>query len=234
VRAIQAAKEELRRQVDGAFERELAPTPTELVRHFENFGIVVFDQYCNAALAVVGGLDEFRVLMETQAVGRAIQAVVGESDHPEPDRRTVYSDVITRGLELRELKFGSVISASRGSYLGYTFGPLFVRILEDRFDPWLDNARARFQEAFAVSASFAEPNRAIVDAFLSKCRQYAQPRGINRTHIWKSVGHKSARQFQYWQAGDPKATAQDDQNFRRILALSPADFIAQLKGQGFL
>lgn len=54
-------------------------------------------------------------------------------------------------------------------------------------------------------------------------------RRIKRTDIWRAVGHSSPRQFQFWQAHDGKATAQDDQNFRRILAMKPTDFMALLK-----
>jgi hypothetical protein len=57
---------------------------------------------------------------------------------------------------------------------------------------------------------------------------------VNRRHVWLAVGHTAARQFQFWQASDPKATAQDDQNFRRILAMSPADFEALLKKKGII
>jgi hypothetical protein len=70
--------------------------------------------------------------------------------------------------------------------------------------------------------------RAQVDLFILKCHQEASLK-ITRTHIWRAVGHRSARQFQYWQASEPKATAQDNQNFRRILAMSPTDFEALLK-----
>lgn len=75
--------------------------------------------------------------------------------------------------------------------------------------------------------------RAAVDAFILKCKQGTSMRVI-RTHIWKAVGHSSARQFQYWQASDPKATALDDQNFHRILAMSPTDFEALLKKRGII
>jgi hypothetical protein len=52
---------------------------------------------------------------------------------------------------------------------------------------------------------------------------------VIREHILKAAGHTTARQFQVWQASDRKATAQDDQNFRRILAMCPTDFAELLK-----
>jgi len=70
--------------------------------------------------------------------------------------------------------------------------------------------------------------RAMVDAFLEKCNQVASFK-IIRKHVWQAAGHKQPRQFQYWQAGDHRATLTDDQNFRRILSMNRADFIALLK-----
>lgn len=75
--------------------------------------------------------------------------------------------------------------------------------------------------------------RAAVEAFILKCQQETSLK-VSRTHIWKAAGHSTARQFQFWQASDPKATAQDDQNFRRILAMKPTDFIALLRKKGII
>ena len=73
----------------------------------------------------------------------------------------------------------------------------------------------------------ADP-RAAVDAFILKCKLEISLK-VNRKHIWLAVGHTTARQFQFWQASDPKATMQDAQNFRRILAMNPTDFETLLK-----
>jgi hypothetical protein len=70
--------------------------------------------------------------------------------------------------------------------------------------------------------------RAAVDAFLLRFRQETAFRA-HRNHIWRAVGHTRARQFEFWQGCDPKATAQDDQNFRRILGMNPSDFESLLK-----
>lgn len=75
--------------------------------------------------------------------------------------------------------------------------------------------------------------RAAVDAFILKCTQGTRLKAT-RTHIWRMAGHSGPRQFQFWQASDPKATAQDDQNFRRILAMDPTDFEALLKKKGIV
>ena len=84
----------------------------------------------------------------------------------------------------------------------------------------------------------AVDRRGLIDTFLARCRQETQLK-VNRTHIWRAVGHSSPRQFEYWQAGQDRtpgsnrgATAQDDQNFSRILAMNPADFETLLKKQG--
>jgi hypothetical protein len=73
-----------------------------------------------------------------------------------------------------------------------------------------------------------------VDAFLAQCNARSARAPINRKHIWRCVGHKNARQFEYWQRNDPKATAADDKNFSRILQTEPAAFILQLKDRRLL
>ena len=72
--------------------------------------------------------------------------------------------------------------------------------------------------------------RAAVDSFLSSCEQETQLK-VRKKYIWLAAGHKTARQFQYWQAGNNRATRQDDQNFRRILAMNPSDFLSLLKNK---
>ena len=76
-------------------------------------------------------------------------------------------------------------------------------------------------------------NGALVDAFLLNCTQQT-PLTANRSHIWRAVGHTTARQFQYWQAGSDRATTEDDRNFRRILGMKPAAFVALLKDKGII
>jgi hypothetical protein len=87
-----------------------------------------------------------------------------------------------------------------------------------------------------------EDRRAMVATFLSACnallgtRKSPLPSKIIEKHIWKAAGHKWPRQFQYWKAGEDRqprqtrgATRTDDVNFRRILAMRPADFLRVLK-----
>ncbi len=75
--------------------------------------------------------------------------------------------------------------------------------------------------------------RAMVDAFILKCKQETS-RNVTRGHIWRLAGHQGPRQFQFWQASDPKATTQDDQNFRRILAMTPHAFVDALKKKSLI
>jgi hypothetical protein len=90
------------------------------------------------------------------------------------------------------------------------------------------------QETDAPTSPLEDKNRrAAVDGFILRCRQET-PVQVIRTHIWLAAGHKTARQFQRWQASDPKATKQDDDNFRRILAMKPADFVGLLKNKGVI
>ena len=84
-----------------------------------------------------------------------------------------------------------------------------------------------------ASITNSTARRAAVDAFLLRCRQETSL-SATRKHIWKAVGHKTARQFQFWQANDAKATLQDDKNFRRILAKNPVDFESMLTKKGII
>jgi hypothetical protein len=79
----------------------------------------------------------------------------------------------------------------------------------------------------------AGSRRAEVDAFILKCKQETSL-NVTRGHIWRLAGHQAPRQFQFWQASDPKATAQDDHNFRRILAMTPQAFVDLLKKKGLI
>lgn len=70
-----------------------------------------------------------------------------------------------------------------------------------------------------------------VGNFLRKCNRLSTTR-IYKHHISRSVGHHTARQFEYWQAcNDKKATPEDQRNFSRILRTSPEEFLATLKRQ---
>lgn len=79
----------------------------------------------------------------------------------------------------------------------------------------------------------AGSRREAVDAFLRKCKQET-PVHVTRGHIWRLAGHQTPRQFQFWQASDPKATTQDDQNFRRILGMNSQAFVDLLKMKGLI
>ena len=100
---------------------------------------------------------------------------------------------------------------------------------QDVHNPHLSSSSSR-------EARSAERRR-LVDCFLEACNRVSKVR-IGRAHIWRSVGHRKARQFEYWQAGDDRlphstrgATRQDDQNFRRVLTTKPEVFVFQLKSQ---
>ena len=72
-----------------------------------------------------------------------------------------------------------------------------------------------------------------VNAFLQACNRHSRAR-IYKRHIWLLVGHTKGRQFEYWQAGSPKATSEDKNNFGRILRTSPEDFLAALRRKGII
>jgi hypothetical protein len=69
--------------------------------------------------------------------------------------------------------------------------------------------------------------RAQIDAFLQICNRLSARR-IHRRHIWLAVEHSTGRQFEYWQACNSKATAEDGINFARVLVMEPVNFLALL------
>jgi len=89
----------------------------------------------------------------------------------------------------------------------------------------------------APSTGDRTDRRARVNAFVLKCRQET-PVKVLKKHLWLAVGHKTSRQFHYWQAGVDRptgskstrgATQGDDRNFQRILARKPAAFVELLQ-----
>jgi hypothetical protein len=73
----------------------------------------------------------------------------------------------------------------------------------------------------------------LVDDFLLQCNlESAAGCKVLRKHIWLAVGHAQARQFQYWQERNDRATEEDDRSFRRILRMPPPEFLALLKKKG--
>ncbi len=96
-----------------------------------------------------------------------------------------------------------------------------------------ENVGMPAQELSVATTDLGTDRTKMVDDFLVQCnRESAVGFKVIRKHIWLAVGHARARQFQYWQEGSDKATDADDRAFRRILRMSPADFIAHLVKKG--
>lgn len=68
-------------------------------------------------------------------------------------------------------------------------------------------------------------NRALVETFLLWCRKEVPFSKVTKKRIWTAAGYKSARQFQYWQAGSHRSNVENDRAFRRILEMSPTSFV---------
>jgi hypothetical protein len=83
------------------------------------------------------------------------------------------------------------------------------------------------------SLTVVEQPKNRVDEFLAKCNEISGTR-IFRSHIWRHIGHRTSRQFEYWQKGDPKTSSSDDYNFNRVLDMNPDEFIASLKRKHLL
>jgi len=89
------------------------------------------------------------------------------------------------------------------------------------------------EESSKEKSPEAGTRRSKVEEFLRSCNAHSKIR-IRRRHIWLLAGHTKGRQFEFWQADSDKATDADERNFRRILGLAPAAFIAQLQNKGII
>jgi hypothetical protein len=79
-----------------------------------------------------------------------------------------------------------------------------------------------------VSASEDPIDRkARVEAFLMRCNRELSFKVLKK-HISAAAKHKTARQFQHWQASSKDATTQDNATFPLILAMSPQAFHERL------
>jgi|SRR5579884_2263587 len=85
----------------------------------------------------------------------------------------------------------------------------------------------------AAALSIGEKRREQIDTFLKNCNAVSSRR-ISRSHIWRMTGHSTARQFEYWQSANKKASPADNRNFLRVLQMAPQDFLAALKRKGLL
>ena len=60
------------------------------------------------------------------------------------------------------------------------------------------------QPAGAATSGAGAKRLQLVNDFLLRCLQETQHKLLKK-HIWSAVGHRSPRQFQYWQAGDDRS-----------------------------
>jgi hypothetical protein len=143
---------------------------------------------------------------------------------------------------MRDLVVDSPTQQAFREIFGREMGPadyLKLGLLDDNLpipkDLQISEAKSGFSkpEPTAPAVEQTKDRRAAIDAFILKSKQETSLK-VTRTSIWRAAGHSTARQFQFWQASDPKATAQDDKNFRRILAMNPADFEALLKKKSII
>ena len=99
-------------------------------------------------------------------------------------------------------------------------------------DALLDAAQAQARKP-ASETNLTRNRKEQVDSFLQSCNALLETK-LSRKHLWRGAGHTTDRQFQFWQANDPKATLQDDQNFSRLLAMKPEDFVQLLRRKKLL
>ena len=132
-------------------------------------------------------------------------------------------------LEVAECQCGKV------SYVEEDAGDAVAEVTHDSTQSERTGGTSSGAEGIATpkitsATTEGEPDRpALVDTFLRRCnREPDIGFRVMRKHIWLAAGHARARQFQYWQEKSNKASEADDRVFRRIVALSPAEFIPLL------
>ncbi len=138
-----------------------------------------------------------------------------------------FQDALLQVAEAQEARSSDV-----GQHAGKQNGTITRHPAEsERTSGTLPGAEAMPAQERTVATTDNEPDRSsVVDAFLLQCnRESAVGFKVIRKHIWLAAGHAHARQFQYWQERSDKATDEDDRNFRRILRMTPAQFIALLE-----
>ena len=80
----------------------------------------------------------------------------------------------------------------------------------------------------------ADGRRRAIDDYLRDCTTSAGET-IKRTHIWRWLGYKHARTFQYWlSAQEDRQIRTCNTRVRQVLQTPPAMFIEQLRAKGLL
>jgi hypothetical protein len=97
----------------------------------------------------------------------------------------------------------------------------------------IQEAMEKFETRVAAEPEWAGTDRAqqVMD-FLGRCNELEVSRKIRKNDIWRYASHRQPRQFQLWQRGE--GTMADEQNFSRILAMQPSEFIAALQKKKLL
>jgi hypothetical protein len=89
-------------------------------------------------------------------------------------------------------------------------------------------------KAVTVTRNVADTRKGCVDAFLQRIKDETQISRPTRKLFWLAAGHKTARQFQYWQSDSKKSTDADRQNFHRLLQMNPKEFEALVNHRNLL
>jgi hypothetical protein len=181
-------------------------------------------------------------LLATSIVG--IPTVGGEATAPGGIRLAASPELVGQGIKNLVVHFAEKPSDPKLApilqQLQERFRTQLQNLLHARIHDWESKGTEKSAEVGVPSfdKTEAQPQspperRALVNAFILQCKQVTSLKAT-RTLIWRAAGHSTARQFEFWQASDQKATAQDDQNFRRILAMSPTDFEVLLKKKSLI
>lgn len=143
-----------------------------------------------------------------------------------------FQDALLRVAEIQEARASDVGEDPEEEIGKVTRGSAQSERTEDTSSR-VENAATSAPELTVATTDQGADRSQIVDAFLLQCnRESSGGFKVIRKHIWLAAGHARARQFQYWQERSDKATCEDDRNFRRILSMAPAEFIALLKKKG--
>jgi hypothetical protein len=76
--------------------------------------------------------------------------------------------------------------------------------------------------------------RAAIAAFLAAAQEKWPHDRLIKTHCWKAMGYKHAREFQRWQQASKKAGKECSKRCRDLLKMTPQEFIDRLRMKGLL
>ena len=211
---VEAEKIRARRRLEQALAEEAAREHTTRRHDEEAFHVYVLDVFlvfareaCDLGKARKWSVDQIRWAAEEFVRQFTIEAYYDSG-------RDRYGSTFPKmHIDVNGALSSEVERIFRSSEQWRQFETELLRVVESQSEPGSDRAPEEGTTDL----------RTLVDDFLQNFRMATDGK-ITRKQIWQAAGHKTGRQFEFWQSGSPKATREDDRNFRRLLNLQPQEF----------